>query len=57
MALRWTVRGHGYGITGTDVLEVYDLLIPVATNAAELTQQLTRCWLIQRLMLIFYARC
>ena len=43
-ALRWIALGHGYEITGTDVLAAYDALTLAATNAgintAELTQQL-----------------
>jgi len=43
-ALRWMARGHGYEISGMDVQEAYEVLIPAATNAgisdAELAQQL-----------------
>lgn len=45
-ALRWMARGHGYEITGTDVLEAYDALTLAATNAgintAELALQLNQ---------------
>lgn len=45
-ALRWMARGHGYEITGTDVLDAYDALTLAVTNtginAAELAQQLNQ---------------
>ena len=45
-ALRWVARGHGYEITGMDVLAAYDALTLAATcagiNAAELALQLNQ---------------